>query len=86
MSLHGLCYPGIEPPRCAQDPVFPTDEQISPLFVQPFLPGTPRTPDRLTPEAYVDHNALKRSLLYRVGNAESITGLQQWLLLHIMTH
>jgi len=30
--------------------------------------------------------ALRRSLLPRRGNAETITALQQWLLLHIMNH
>jgi hypothetical protein len=28
------------------------------LFTKPFLPGTPRTPDRLTPIAYTIHMAL----------------------------
>jgi hypothetical protein len=43
-----------------------------------------RTPDRLIREAYVVHYALMRSLLYRMGNAESLTGVQQWLLMYVM--
>jgi hypothetical protein len=54
------------------------------MFQQSFLPGTPRTPDRLAREAYVVHYALRRSVLYRMGNTESITGVQQWLLMYVM--
>ncbi|CAN6371857.1 unnamed protein product [Urochloa humidicola] len=86
--LHSLAWPGIpdeaEPPRQALSAVWPTDDQIRDLFVQPFLPGTPRTPDRLTPVALTIHNALRKSHLYRKGNGETITGLQQWLLLSIV--
>jgi hypothetical protein len=53
-----------------------SDEEISFLFLQSFLPGTPRTPDRLIREAYVIHYALRRSVLYRMGNAKSLTGVQ----------
>jgi hypothetical protein len=52
-SIHYLAYPDVEPPRRAHSPVLPTDEEISFLFQQPFLLGTPRTPDRLIREAYV---------------------------------
>jgi hypothetical protein len=83
-SIHYLAYPDIEAPRRAQSPVLPSDDEISLLFLQPFLPGTPRTPDRLTREAYVVHYALWRSILYRMGNAESLTGVQQWLLMYVM--
>jgi hypothetical protein len=55
--------------------VLPSDDEISFLFLQPFLPGTSRTPDRLTREAYVVHYALQRSILYRMGNAASLTGV-----------
>jgi hypothetical protein len=65
--------------------VLPSDEEISFLFQQPFLPCTPRTPDRLIREAYVVHYALRRSVLYRMGNTESLTGVQQWLLMYVMT-
>jgi hypothetical protein len=64
--------------------VLPSDEEINFLFLQPFLPGTPRTPDRLTREAYVVHYALRSSVLYRMRNAESLTGVQQWLLMYVM--
>jgi hypothetical protein len=61
-----------------------SDDEISFLFQQPFLPGTPRTPDRLIREAYVIHYALRRSVLYRMGNTESLTGVQLWLLMYVM--
>jgi hypothetical protein len=82
--IHYLAYPDVEAPRHAHSPVLPSDEEISFLFLQLFLPGTPRTPDRLTREAYVVHYALRRSVLYRMGNAESLTGVQQWLLMFVM--
>jgi hypothetical protein len=80
-SIHYLAYPDVEAPRRAHSPVLPSDDEISFLFLQPFLP---RTPDRLTREAYVVHYTLRRSLLYRMGNAESLTGVQQWLLMFMM--
>jgi hypothetical protein len=61
-----------------------SDDEISFLFQQPFLPGTPRTPDRLIREAYVIHYALRRSVLYRMGNTESLIGVQLWLLMYVM--
>jgi hypothetical protein len=75
-SVHYLAYPNVEPPHRAHSPILPTDKEISFLFQQPFLPGTPRTPDRLICEAYVVHYALRRSILYRMGNAESLTEVQ----------
>jgi hypothetical protein len=83
-SIHYLAYPDVEPPRRVHSPVLPSDEEISFLFVQPFLPGTPRTPYRLIHEAYVVHYALKRFVLYRMGNAESSTEVQQWLPMYVM--
>jgi hypothetical protein len=83
-SIHYLAYPDVEPPRHAHSPVLPSDEEISFLFQQSFLPGTPRTPDRLIREVYIVHYALRRSVLYRMGNAESLTGVQQWLLMYVM--
>jgi hypothetical protein len=68
-SIQYLAYPNVEPPRHAHSPVLPTDEEISFLFQQPFLSVTIRTPDRLIREAYVVHYTLKRSVLYRMGNA-----------------
>jgi hypothetical protein len=61
-----------------------SDDEISFLFQQPFLPGTPRTPDRLIREAYVIHYALRRSVLYRMGNTESLIGVQLWLLMYVI--
>jgi hypothetical protein len=74
-SIHYLAYPDVEAPRRAHSPMLPSDDEISFLFLQPFLPCTPRTPDRLTREAYVVHYTLRRSMLYRMGNAESLTGV-----------
>jgi hypothetical protein len=42
-SIHYLAYPDVEPPRHTHSPVLPSDEEISFLFQQSFLPGTPRT-------------------------------------------
>jgi hypothetical protein len=39
----------------------------------------------LTPEENMVHRALQKTLLPQIGNAESITSLQQWLVLHVMT-
>jgi hypothetical protein len=83
-SIHYLAYPDVEPPRRAHSPVLPSDEEISFLLQQPFLPGTPRTPDCLIREAYVIHYALRRSVLYRMGNTESLTGVQRWLLMYVI--
>jgi hypothetical protein len=66
-SIHHLVYPNVEPPRRAHSPIIASDEEINFLFLQPFLPGTPRTPDRLIREAYVVHYALRRSVIYRMG-------------------
>ena len=83
--LHHLAYGYTEPPPHPCDTHFSSDQEVSVLFQQPFLPGTPRTPDRLTPVAHTVHLALRRSLLYRQGYNEGITALQQWMLVHIMT-
>ena len=82
--LHQLAYGYTKPPRRPHGTHFPSDQQVSVLFQQPFLPGTPRTPERLTPVAHTVHLALRRSPLYRQGYNEGITALQQWMLLHIM--
>jgi hypothetical protein len=83
-SIHHLAYPVVEPPRRAHSPILPSDDEISFLFQQPFLSGTPRTPDRLVREAYVVHYAVRRSVLYWMGNAELLIGVQQWLLMYVM--
>jgi len=80
-----MAYGNTVPPRRPHETLFPSDEEVSILFQQPFIPGTPRTPDRLTPVAHSVHLALRKSLLYRIGYNEGITALQQWLLLYIMT-
>jgi hypothetical protein len=83
-STHYLAYPDIEAPRRAHSPVIFSDDEISFLFLQPLLLVTPRTLDRLTREVYVVHYTLRRSILYRMGNAKSLTGVQQWLLMYVM--
>ena len=40
----------------------------------------------LTPEARAVHKALRRTLLPRTGYLEGFTGLQQRLLVYILTH
>ncbi|RLN30033.1 hypothetical protein C2845_PM05G06620 [Panicum miliaceum] len=85
VSLHRLAYGDAEAPRHAHDSVFPPDEEVSVLFVQPLLSGTPRTLDRLTLVASTIHLALRRSLLFRQGYNEGLTALQQWLLIYILT-
>jgi hypothetical protein len=62
-SIHYLDYPDVEAPRPAHSLVLHVDDEISFLFLNPFLPGTPRTPDRLTREAYIVHYSLRRSAL-----------------------
>ena len=57
-------------------PYPPPDEEASILFIQPFLPGTLRIPDRLTLVAKTLHLALQWSLLYRKGYKEGLTALQ----------
>jgi hypothetical protein len=56
------------------------------LFVESFTGRRAyRTLDMRTLEANVFHQALWKTLLPRIDNAKSITSLQQWLLLHVMT-
>ena len=51
--------------------------------MEPFVDGSLRTLDRLHPEAYVLQMALRKTVLPRGGIRESLTSLQQWLLLSI---
>jgi hypothetical protein len=90
MSLSGI----INNFKCDHEPPrhsllggsFPSDEKTAGLFVESFTGRRAyRTPDMLTLEANVVHQALRKTLLPRIGNVESITSLQQWLLLHVMT-
>jgi len=80
-----MTYGDFEPPRHPHQPYPPPAEEASILFVQPFLPGTLRLPDRLTLLAKTIHLDLRQSLLYRIGYNKGITALQQWLLIHILT-
>jgi len=75
-SLHFHTYGDAESPRRSKEMMFPSDEDISILFQQMFLPGTLRTLEWLTPVAKVIHFALKQSLLFRVGYSEGIMALQ----------
>ena len=86
-SLHGIVYADHEPPRHSLlGGSFPFDEDMARLFLESFTGRRAyRTPDMLTPEANVVHRALRKTLLPQIGNAESITSLPQWLLLHVMT-
>ena len=75
-SLHHLTYGDVDPPCRPHQSYPPPDEEASRLFVQPFLPGISRVPDRLTPLAKTVHLTLRRSLLYRLGYNEGTTALQ----------
>ena len=75
--LHELSYPGAIPPRHARcGSVLPPFERVSICYRQPFLPESSHAPTRLTAEAWVMHNALRRSLLPRMGGAEAVTRIQ----------
>ena len=41
VSHHFLVYGDAEAPRSAHNAFFPPDEEVSVLFLQPFLHGTP---------------------------------------------
>ena len=51
--------------------------------MEPFTDGSLHTPDKLRPKAYVLRMALRKTVLPHGGNRESLTSLQQWLLLPI---
>jgi hypothetical protein len=87
VSLHEMVYGDADPPRRAMiGGIAPSHEAISQCFRQPFPASYARVPSLLTPEAYAAHMALRRTLLPRSGYPEGFTGLQQLLLLHILTH
>ena len=73
--LHYQAYGNTVPPPRPHETHFPSDEEVSVLFQQPFLPRTPRIPDNLTPVAHTIHLALRKSLLFRIGYNEGITAL-----------
>jgi hypothetical protein len=83
-KLHQIVYRDALPPRRSRaGGTFPTDQEIWPLFMEPFTNGSLHTPDRLRLEAYVLYMALRKTVLPSGGNRESLTSLQQWLLLSI---
>ena len=87
VSLHEMVYGDADPPRRAMiGGIAPSHEAISQCFRQPFPASYARVPSLLTPEAYTVHMPLRRTLLPRSGYPEGFTGLQQLLLLHILTH
>ena len=51
--------------------------------MEPFIDVSLHTLDRLCLEAYVLHMALRKIVLPHGSNRESLTSLQQWLLLSI---
>lgn len=64
----------------------PKHDTISFLFRQPFPASYQRVLDALPNEAYIVHMALRMTLLPRSRYADGFTGLQQLLLVHILTH
>jgi hypothetical protein len=85
--LHATVYGDADPPhRALVGGIAPTHEEISILFCQSFPVSYQRAPDLLTSEAYAIHMALRKTLLPRSGYPEGFTGLQQRLVLHILTH
>jgi hypothetical protein len=58
--------------------LFPIDQEILPLFMEPFANSSLHTPDRLHPETYILHMALRKTVLPRGSNRESLTSLQQF--------
>jgi len=87
ISLHERVYGDADPPRRAMiGGIAPSHEAISQCFRQPFPPSYARIPSLLTVEAYTVHITLRRTLLPTSCYPEGFTGLQQLLLLHILTH
>jgi hypothetical protein len=75
-KLHQIVY-GDAPPCCSRAAsTFPMDEQIRSLFRDPFIDGSLCTPDRLCPGVYILHMALRKAVMPRGGNRESLTSLQ----------
>jgi hypothetical protein len=86
VSLHTAFYGDADPPRRALvGGIAPTHEEISILFRKPFPVSYQHAPD-LTDEAYAIHMMLRKTLLPRSGYPEGFTGLQQRLVLQILTH
>ena len=75
-KLHQIVYEDVVPPRRSRaGGTFPTDQEIRPLFMEPFANGSLRTPDRLHPKAYALHMALRKTVLPHGSNRESLTSL-----------
>ena len=75
-KLHQIVYRDSLPPHHSRARgTCSIDQEIRPLFMEPFADGSLRTPDRLRPEAYVLHMALRKIVLPRGGNRESLTSL-----------
>ena len=75
-KLHEIVYGDALPPRRSRaGGTFPTDQEIRPLFMEPFTDGSLRTVDRLRPEAYVLHMALRKIVLPHGGYRETLTSL-----------
>ena len=60
-KLHEIVY-GDALPLCRSRAggTFPTDQEIQPLFMEPFTDGSLRTLDKLCPKAYALHMALRK--------------------------
>ena len=75
-KLHQIVYEDVVPPRRSRaGGTFPTDQEIRLLFMEPFADGSLRTLDRLRLEAYVLHMALRKTVLPRGSNRESLSSL-----------
>ena len=75
-SIHSVVYEDDDPPRRALvGGTYPSHEEASVIFRQPFPASYPRSPDVLTDEAYAIHMALRRTPLPRSGYTEGFTGL-----------
>jgi hypothetical protein len=87
VSLHAAVYGDVYPPRMALvGGIAPTHEEIYILFRQSFPISYQCAPDLLIDKVYAIHMALRKTLLPQSGYPEGFTGLQQRLLLHILTH
>ena len=78
-KLHQIVYRDALPPHHSRaGGTFPIDQEIWPLFMEPFADGSLCTLDRLRQEAYVLHMALRKTVLprgyyYQYGEASSLT-------------
>ena len=60
-KLHQIVYGDAMPPRRSRaGGTFPIDQEIRPLFMEPFIDGSLRTLDKLCPKAYALHMALRK--------------------------